>query len=91
MRAVAKQKKIKIGTITWNKIESSYDLQHWVNGGGKDNKINDVTLDAEVEANVSETDFERLKQLTENLCPIYQTVIAGGVKVTCNWKLKKID
>lgn len=57
MRAVAKQKKIKLGTITWNKIESGYDLQHWVNGGGKDNKINDVFLDAEVETNISETDL----------------------------------
>jgi uncharacterized OsmC-like protein len=72
-------------------IESNYDLGHWMSGGGKNNKISDIYLDAEIEANLDLAEFEKVKTMTENLCPVYQVVTGSGIKVTSNWKLKKID
>ena len=72
-------------------IESNYDLGHWMSGGGKNNKISDIYLDVEVEANVDQPEFEKIQTMTENLCPVYQVVTGSGIKVTSNWKLKKID
>jgi uncharacterized OsmC-like protein len=59
--------------------------------GGKDNKISDVYLDAEIEANLTESELEKIKEETENFCPIYQVVTGSGVKVNSTWKLKKIS
>lgn len=37
-----------MGKINFTSIESGYDLSHWANGGGKDNKINDIHIEAEI-------------------------------------------
>lgn len=91
LRGIAKQKNIKLGNITWSRIESNYDLGNWMTGGGKNNKISDIFLDVELEANLTEAEFEKVKEMVENLCPIYQVITGGGVKVNSNWKLKKIN
>jgi hypothetical protein len=39
---------VKLGSIAFTRIESNYDLSHWAKGGGKDNKLNDIILEAEV-------------------------------------------
>lgn len=44
LRALSRQKGYKLGTMTWSKIESSYDLSHWLKDGGRDNRINDIYL-----------------------------------------------
>jgi hypothetical protein len=54
LRGVSKKNSaIKFGNIAFTKIESSYDLDHWNNGGGKDNKISEITLEAELETNAT--------------------------------------
>ena len=62
-----------------------------MSGGGKNNKISDVYLDAEIETNLDQAEFDKVKAITENLCPIFQMVMSSGVKVNSNWKMKKID
>lgn len=54
LKAVASRGSAKLGRISFSRIESSYDLSHWAKGGGKDNKINDVFIEAEVESNVTD-------------------------------------
>lgn len=90
LRGIAGMKKLQLGQIKWTKIESNYDLNNWRTGGGPTNKISDINLEVEVEANLSEEAFNEIKEMTEKLCPIYQVITGSGVKVNANWKLKKI-
>jgi uncharacterized OsmC-like protein len=61
LRGIAGMKKIQLGQIKWTKIESSYNLGNWKTGGGPTNKINDINLSVEVEANLSEEAFQQVK------------------------------
>ena len=54
LRSYARKKGFKIGTVTWNKIESSYDLVHWLEGGGPDNLLGDITLDCDIESTLNQ-------------------------------------
>jgi uncharacterized OsmC-like protein len=91
IRAITSKGPTKLGTITFTRIESNYDLSHWAKGGGKDNKINDVFLEAEVETNITDEQLEKLKEQTELFCPVYQIISGSGVKVHSTWKNKKLQ
>lgn len=39
LRAYGRRKGFKLGTINWTRIESSYDVSHFLTGGGPDNLI----------------------------------------------------
>jgi len=45
MRILANKLKIDLGVINYTRIESNYDLGHWANNGGKDNKLNDIFVE----------------------------------------------
>jgi hypothetical protein len=40
---------------------------------------------------VSEAEFNNMKAMVEDKCPLNQIFMSSGVKVVSNWKLKKID
>jgi uncharacterized OsmC-like protein len=43
-----------------------------------------------LETNATPAELEKLKEEVENLCPIYQVITCGGVKVKSSWKHKKL-
>ncbi len=59
---LAKKPNMKFGNISFSRIESNYDFSHWARGGGKDNKINDIYLEAELETNISPEELEKLRE-----------------------------
>jgi uncharacterized OsmC-like protein len=81
---------MKFGNIVFSKIESNYDLSHWAKGGGKDNKINDIVMEAELETNISAQELEKLKEQVQKFCPVYQMITGSGVKVSSTWKHKQL-
>ena len=91
LRAQARRKGFKLGTITWTRIESTYDLSHMMSGGGPDNLIGEVFLDGEIETNLFQKDLDDMKETVEKLCPVYQMVTGCGIKVNSNWKIKHLD
>lgn len=66
-------------------MESSYDLAKYLKGG-ETNKLNEVTIDAEIETDGTQEQLDALHKKVENSCPVYQMIKGSGVKVTNNWK-----
>ena len=54
--------------------------------GGKDNKINEVFLEAEIETTGTQEDLDNLHKKVVMACPVYQMVSGSGVKINNNWK-----
>jgi uncharacterized OsmC-like protein len=48
LKAYARRKNFKLGNIHWTRIESTYDVGHWLTGGGPDNLIEDVYIEGEI-------------------------------------------
>jgi hypothetical protein len=48
LRNIAALEQIKVNNICFSKISSNYDLDIWLSEGGQNNKITDITLEAEV-------------------------------------------
>ena len=45
LRIIAKKQGFKLGTISWNRIESSYDLNNYWEREGKDNMLGNITVE----------------------------------------------
>ena len=54
--------------------------------GGKDNKITEIFVEAEVETTGTQAQLEELHKKIELSCPVYQIISGSGVKITSNWK-----
>jgi uncharacterized OsmC-like protein len=90
LKSLAKKKGYKLGAMKWTKIESSYDLSHWLKDGGPENRINDIYLEADIETDLTPEQLVEVKTNVENWCPIYQMVIASGIKIHSKWNLKPL-
>lgn len=88
LKSLSKKMGYKLGSMKWNRIESSYDLMHWLKDGGKENRINDIFLEAEIETTLTQAELEDVRKQVENFCPIYQMVVASGIKINSKWTLK---
>ena len=53
LKDYSKRDNLKINSIKFTKVESSYDLSNYMKGGNA-SKLNDVTIDAEIETNGSQ-------------------------------------
>lgn len=54
--------------------------------GGSDNKLNEITIDAEVETSGTQEELDAIYKKVANSCPVYQMIKGSGVKITNNWK-----
>ena len=72
MRILTKTGKLKLGKVTFTRVESGYDRLHFVEGG-KENHIENVKLWAEIQTNGTQEDLEELEKKVQNSCPVYQT------------------
>lgn len=87
LKSLAKKEGFKLGSMKWTKIESGYDLHHWLRDGGPENRINDIYLEADIETTLAPEKLEETRKTVENLCPIYQMVVASGIKIHSKWNL----
>ncbi len=85
MRDHSNREKIKIHSIKFTKVESSLDIANYMKGG-RDSKLNDITIEAEVETNVDQQKLDELHLKVVNSCPVYQMISGSGVKIINNWK-----
>jgi uncharacterized OsmC-like protein len=91
LRAYSRRKGFKLGNIVWTRIESTYDLSHFMSEGGPDNLIGDVYMEGEIETNLQQEDFIKIKESVEKMCPVYQMVSRAGIKIHSDWKIKHLD
>lgn len=53
--------------------------------GGPQDKIENVTINAEVDTNVSQEELDKWLEKAENCCPVYQMFTLAGVKISSKW------
>ena len=73
-----------IKSVKFTRVESGYDTFHFVEGG-KDNKINEIIIEAEIQSNGTQEQLDEVEKRVENCCPVYQMITGSGVKITNNW------
>lgn len=71
--------------IKFNRIEGSYDLSNFKKGG-KDNKLEEVIIEAEFQTTGTQEELDLLHKKVEMACPVYQMITNSGVRVTNTWK-----
>lgn len=70
--------------MKFTKVESSYDLGNYLKGGS-DNKLGDISIEAEFETNGSQEDLDEIHKKVENSCPVFQMLSTAGVKIKNKW------
>ena len=83
----ANREKLNIQSVKFTKIEGSYDTSNYMKGG-KDNIINAINIEAEVETSGSQADIDKIHEKAQKSCPVYNMLNNAGVKVTNSWKKK---
>jgi len=85
LKDYSRRENLKIHSIKFTKVESSYDLANYMKGGNE-SKLNDVTIDAEIETSGTQDQLDAIYKKVSNSCPVYQMLKGSGVKITNNWK-----
>lgn len=75
---------IKVRSMRFTRAESSYELERFFRGG-PENRINGITIEAEVETTGTQEQLEELEKHVINCCPVYQMLKKAGVEVTNKW------
>lgn len=83
--ALTKEGKFKVSKINFKKMESQYNLEKFM-AGGKENKIDDIVLEAEFETNGTQADLDALKEKVHKHCPVYNLITSAGVNIKSTWR-----
>lgn len=54
--------------------------------GGKENKIDDIVLEAEFDTNGTQAELDELQKKVHQSCPMYNIITSAGIKVNSTWK-----
>lgn len=55
----------------------------------KENRMGDVTIQAEVEANGTQQELDELHNKVHTACPVYCMLTKAGVKINDKWTIVK--
>lgn len=70
--------------MKFTKVESSYDTVNYLKGGS-DNRLSEISIEAEFETSGSQEDLDAVHKKVENSCPVFQMLSASGVKISNKW------
>lgn len=89
LRTIAKEQKVKFGTINYKRAEAFYDTKGFF-GLDPNNKFSKVELDIEIETDGSEEKMNEILRLAKGRCPVYNMLHLAGVEIISNVTFKKI-
>jgi uncharacterized OsmC-like protein len=89
LRNLASKGHVKVGNISFSKIQRNYDFDALLNLSGRTNKLSNITLEAEIETNTSDEQLQMLKEKTERICPVYRVISGSGVRINTIWRNKE--
>ncbi len=85
---VAKDLGLKLNQFEFD-IKATLDTAILVNGALEGNpNFQTIELNAIVDTDSTEAQFEQLRQETERRCPIYQLFLRSGVAITNHWSIR---
>lgn len=87
LRAIAKEKKVNIGSMNFKKVEALYDTRGFF-GFDPNNKFSKIELEIEIQTNASREKIQEIDELMKKRCPVYNMLNLAGVNINTNYTLK---
>jgi uncharacterized OsmC-like protein len=85
LRMVTSHGPVKFKSMKFTRLESSYHTENFLKGG-KNNKLDDIFVEAEVTTTGTQADLDALHEKVKNMCPIFQMMSASGITIHNTWK-----
>lgn len=85
LKAISRSSNLKINKVKFTKIESGLNIEKFMKGGPED-KIEDISIEAEIDTNVSQEELDQWVKKALHSCPVYQMLTLAGVKIDSKWK-----
>ena len=77
---------IPVSDIEFHDVTAEFNIEGFMGVENQSSKINWVKGEIHVKSEASEEDFEKLKNVTEKTCPVYNMLHRGGVDIDLKWK-----
>ena len=82
LRAIAKEKNVKLGVLNFKKADAVYDTKgFW--GLDPNNKFSKIDLEMEIQSDANEEKMKEMLKLMKQRCPIYNMLHLAGVEIKC--------